>query len=319
MSDGARALFPWGVWFEPTQPVRRLVALAQRAERLGATACFVADEGTDRDLYVTLTAILTGTDALSVAPAITNPFSRHPVTTAAAIATLAELAPGRVWNGLGVGGSRVLAPLGLAPERPFTALREAFETTSALLRGEAVGAAHLPWAPGPVPVAIAGRGPRVQHLAATRADWVVLSATSVAALAGEAARIRAAGHAGIAWSAYVAWSDDERPRVLRHFSYMAVDAPPAIRAAAGLDDERVAAVRSAMLAGRMNEAAALLPDVLVDQYAIAGAPAHCAATIAACAPYFDLFVLPMNDEPTCEAHIDACGAILADAQQLASA
>jgi len=299
--------------------VRRLVTLAQRAERLGASVCFVADEGTDRDLYVTLTAILAATESLSVAPAITNPFSRHPVTTAAAIATLAEFAPGRVWNGLGVGGSRVLAPLGLAPERPFTALRDAFETTSALLRGDAVGEARIPWTPGPVPVAVAGRGPRVQHLAATRADWVVLSAKPLTALAAETARIRAAGDARIAWSAYVAWSDQERGRVLRHFSYMAVDAPPDIRAAAGLDDDRVAAVRSAMLAGRMDEAAGLLPAALVDQYAVAGSPAECAAAIAAHAPLVDLFMLPMNHEETCEAHLDACGAILADAQRLAGA
>ena len=177
--------FAWGVWFEPTQAVRRLVALAQQAERQGATVCFVADEGTDRDLYVTLTAILAATDALVVAPAITNPFSRHPVTTAAAIATLAEFAPGRVWNGLGVGGSRVLEPLGLAPAKPFTALREAFDTTGALLRGEAVGPARLPWTTGPVPVAVAGRGPRVQELATTRADWVILSAKPMGAVVDE--------------------------------------------------------------------------------------------------------------------------------------
>ena len=83
----------WGVWFEPTQPVRRLVELARLGESLGAEMCFVADEGTERDVYVALTAIVEAT-GLTVAPAITNPFSRHPVATAAAIATLAELAPG---------------------------------------------------------------------------------------------------------------------------------------------------------------------------------------------------------------------------------
>lgn len=307
--------FPWGVWFEPTQPVRRLVDLARRAERHGASVCFVADEGTDRDLYVALTAIVTATESMVVAPAITNPFSRHPVTTAAAIATLAEYAPGRVWNGLGVGGSRVLEPLGLAPAKPFTALRQAFDTTGALLRGEAVGAARLPWTPGPVPVAVAGRGPRVQHLATTEADWVVLSAKPLASVVDEAARIRTAGPARIAWSAYIAWSDEERRRVLRHFSYMALDAPPDIRASAGLDDDKVAAVRTAMLAGRMDEAAELLPIALVDQYAVAGTPAECARLLAERAPHVDLFMLPMNDEPTCEAHIDACAAILAEAQR----
>ncbi len=308
-------MFPWGVWFEPTQPVNRLVSLASRAERLGASVCFVADEGTERDVYVAMTAILLGTESMTVAPAITNPFSRHPVTTAAAIATLAEMAPGRVWHGLGVGGSRVLQPLGLAPERPFSALADAVELNQRLLAGESVGGASIPWAPGHVPLAIAGRGPRVQQLAAERADWVIFSAKPITHLAAEAARVRAVGSARIVWSAYIAWSSSERSRVLRHFSYMAVDAPADIRLAAGLDDERVALVRAAMLAGRMDEAARHLPSALVDQYAVAGSPAECAAAIAAQRGNFDLFMLPMNDEPTCESHIDAGAAIVADARE----
>ena len=308
--------FPWGVWFEPTQPVARLASLARRAELLGATVCFVADEGTERDVYVALTAIVLGTESMTVAPAITNPFSRHPVTTAAAIATLAELAPDRVWHGLGVGGSRVLEPLGLSPERPYTALVDAVDVDQRLLAGEAVGAASIPWSIGAVPLAIAGRGPRVQRLAAERADWVIFSAKPITHVATEAARVRAAGSAHIAWSAYVAWSEVERARVLRHFSYMAVDAPRDIREAAGLDDERVGLVRAAMLAGRMDEAASHLPPALVDQYAVAGTPSECAVAIAAQRANFDLFMLPMNDEPTCETHIDTSADIVRQAQAL---
>jgi hypothetical protein len=145
---------------------------------------------------------------------------------------------------------------------------------------------------------------------------VIFSAKPVAHLAAEAARVRAGGSARIAWSAYVAWSDLERSRVLRHFSYMAVDAPTDIRAAAGLDDDRVARVRAAMLAGRMDEAAGHLTPALVDQYAVAGTPAQCAAVIAAQHAHFDLFMLPMNDEPTCESHIDAGADIVRQAQNL---
>ena len=116
------------------------------------------DEGTERDVYVALTAIVTATERLIVGPAITNPFSRHPVATAAAIATLAELAPGRVWHGLGVGGSRVLDPLGVDPARPYTALKDAVDTNVELLSGGHVGSASLPWFDDVVPMAIAGRG-----------------------------------------------------------------------------------------------------------------------------------------------------------------
>jgi alkanesulfonate monooxygenase SsuD/methylene tetrahydromethanopterin reductase-like flavin-dependent oxidoreductase (luciferase family) len=203
----------------------------------------------------------------------------------------------------------------MSPQRPFTSLSEAVSTTRTLLGGGRVGAAEIHWSPGDVPLAIAGRGPKVQHLAATTADWVVFSAKPVAHLGAEAARVRAQGDARIAWSAYIAWSEVERSRALRHFSYMAVDAPPDIRQAAGLDDERVELVRSAMLAGRMDEAASHLPPAMVDQYGLAGSPEHCAAVLASQAANFDLFMLPMNDEPTCEAHIDASASIIAAAQR----
>ena len=301
----------WGVWFEPTQPVQRLVELALLAESLGAEACFVADEGTERDVYVALTAIV-GATGLSVAPAITNPFSRHPVATAAAIATLAELAPGRVMHGLGVGGSRVLKPLGMDPERPYTALRDAFELNRRLLAGETVGEASLPWfrPDRPTPIAVAGRGPRVQRLAAERSDCVILSAAPPAELPAVAERIRTSGSARIAWSAYLAYNETERRRVLPHFSYMAVDAPPDVRTADGLDDATTDEVRRLMLAGRMDEAAELLPDALVDRYGLAGTPAGISARITELSGCFDIFMLPMNDEATAADHIHQSAEIL---------
>ena len=316
--NAAGSRVPWGVWFEPTQPVTRLAALASLAEELGAEACLVADEGTERDVYVALAAILAATDTLVVGPAITNPFSRHPVTTAAAVATLAEMAPGRVWHGLGVGGSRVLAPLQLEPERPYSALVDAFVANRRLLSGRRSGPASLDWFEGDVPMAVAGRGPRVQRFGASEADWVILSAKALADLP-EAATAIGAGGARVAWSAYLAYDDTERRRALRHFAYMALDAPAEIRRQVGLDELRAARVRRAMLAGHLDEAAEHLPESLLDLYAVTGTPTECAARIAGLRGSFDLFVLPMNDEETCEAHIEASAAVLAHAGDLVAA
>lgn len=301
----------WGLWIEPTQPVRRLCTLAQLAEARGAEVCFVADEGTERDLYVALTAVLLGTERLIVAPAITNPFSRHPVTTAAAIASLAEMAPGRVWHGLGVGGSRVLEPLSVNPRRPYTALREAVEVNRRLLRGEQVGPASLPWFEGELPLVIAGRGPRVQALGAAEADWVILSGKALVDIPAACERIRSSGDAGVIWSAYVAYNDVERSRALRHFSYMALDAPPDIRRAAGLTDELAKRVKEAMLSGRLDDAAALLPETMIDHYGVSGDAAECIAVLQKLSPHVDLFMLPLNDDATAEAHIEASAEILA--------
>ena len=194
-------------------------------------------------------------------------------------------------------------------------LRDAFEVNRTLLGGGEVGAARLPWAKESVPIAIAGRGPRVQALAAAEADWIVLSAEAPATLPARPERLRANG-GKVAWSVYLAYGPEERSRVLGHFLYMALDdrrrrsgsAPASPTSASG-------AIRAEMLAGRLDAAAALLPDVLVDEYAIAGTPDECANRIAALAPSFDLFMLPMNDIEQCEQHILASADILRQARQ----
>src|SRR5712691_11147388 len=128
----------WGVWLHAVRPASELARLAAVAEALGAAAILVADEGTDRDLYVTLAVLAQRTRRCLLFGAVTNPHSRHPVATAAAFASLGELAPGRIVAGFGAGGSRVLGPLGLAPRRPLSALVECVDVVDRLLRGQVV-------------------------------------------------------------------------------------------------------------------------------------------------------------------------------------
>ena len=220
-----------------------------------------------------MTAVPLGTDAMTVAPAITNPFSRHPVTTAAAIATLAEMAPGRVWHGLGVGGSRVLEPLGLAPARPYSALVDAFEVDAALLAGHSCRRGL-----DPVDDRLGAGGDRRSWAARAavgsvpRWTWVASSAKPRAHLAvrgGSSARNGFGGDRAVRVRGVV--SGAAGAMALRHFSYMAVDAPADIRAAAGpLDDERLGRLsRAAMLAGRMDDAARCDPPRCSTKYGVA--------------------------------------------------
>lgn len=229
----------WGLWLHAIRPPRELGALARAAEELGAEAVLVADEGTDRDLFVTLGELSHATQRVTLFGAVTNPHSRHPVATAAAYATLAEMAPGRIVAGFGTGGSRVLQPMGLEPARPFSALIECINVAEALWRGECVDLegefrvrhATLPWSPGSLPLAIAGRGPRVERLAAERADWVLLSGRPLDALPELVSRLRETGRAthgqppAIAWNPLTAWTNAMRDDVLSHLGYMSADMP----------------------------------------------------------------------------------------------
>lgn len=300
----------WGVWLEPELPPRQSADLARQIEEAGASHLFLADEGLERDVFVTLTAIAQATSRLVLATGITNPFTRHPAALAAAFATLAELAPGRVVAGLGVGGSRVLVPMGIDSRKPYTWLSEAVAVIDRLLGGEEVdheGAfslrgARLAWSKGRLPLAVAGRGPKVEHLGATQAAWVLFSGKPLVDLASAAERVRAAAKAAgnkvsIGWSSYLAWNPAMVDEVRQHFTYIATDAPEETRRASGLDDERGALVRAVMLEKGMAEAAHLIPDEVVRYFAVVGDKDGVVRTLhdlrVRVAP--ELFILPIND------------------------
>ncbi|MGH3248425.1 MAG: LLM class flavin-dependent oxidoreductase [Trebonia sp.] len=282
-SEPTAAERSWGIWLHAVRPVPELVRLAVTAEELGATALLLADEGIDRDLYVTLTAVAVATRKLTLIPAITNPHSRHPVVTAAALGSLAEVAPGRVVAGLGAGGTLVFGPMGLAPARPFTALSEAVEVIDALLAGQTVNHegeftardARLAWAPGRLPVSIAGRGPRVERLKAQRADWAVVSGKPVNEMGEFARSLRTrAAAAGrqlkIAWNPMVGWTQGHLDTIREHLSYMSVDMPAAWRARLDVSDDVVAELRAALARGGPVAAGPLVPEAVLDAFAITG-------------------------------------------------
>src|SRR5512142_2558626 len=113
-----------GVAIDNHEPLAAVVA---RAAALDAGAAldtlWVADERFRRDVFVTLGALAAGTTRLRLATCVTDAFIRHPALTGAAIATVADLAPGRAILGLGAGVSG-FAALGIQRDRPATALRE---------------------------------------------------------------------------------------------------------------------------------------------------------------------------------------------------
>jgi len=318
----------WGVWLHAVRPPAELAELAAAAEQRGAAAILVADEGTDRDLYVTLAALALRTRRVQLVAAVTNPFSRHPVATAAALASLAELAPGRVVAGFGAGGSRVLGPMDLTPERPFTALRETLDIVDGLLDGQTVdrpgGAvsargASLPWTTGRLPLAVGGRGPRVEALAAERADWVLLAGRALGRVEGLVEHIRARAVAArgrppvIAWNPMTGWTPAMADEVRSHLGYITVDLPAADRAALGVDDELTARLRRLVNSEGPAAAAGLVPQAVVDEFTILGERDAVAARLAGLRARLrpELLVFDAGDYSV--SYLDELSALAADA------
>jgi 5,10-methylenetetrahydromethanopterin reductase len=157
--------------------VDAFAADVRRVEALGWDAAWQPDSQLRRrDTYVLLAAAARVTERITLGTLLANPINRHPTVTASSIATIDELAPGRVALGWGVGDTAVRLA-GLRPAR-VKELEESTRLMRALLDGEAVevGAARPARLPHhrPVPIWIAAGGPRTLRMAGGVADGVFL-------------------------------------------------------------------------------------------------------------------------------------------------
>ena len=149
--------------------------LAAAAERYGYDMIGVADTpGNAMDPWVSATLIAEHSTRPRVALCVTNLMSRHPATTAAAIASLDLVSHGRAVLGIGAGNSGT-KNLGVGSSKA-DALKEGVLFIKTLLKGESAtyqgAAAYLPWVKRAPPVFQAGSLPRSLEAAGAAADGV---------------------------------------------------------------------------------------------------------------------------------------------------
>lgn len=140
------------------------------AERLGYARAWVYDTPQQSpDVWMTLALAAERTERIGLGPGVLVPSLRHPMVNAAATATLAELAPGRVAVAFGTGftGRRAMGYRAIT----WSYMDSYIRTFRALLRGETVeweGArmqmlhpdGHAPARPVDVPVLVSALGPK---------------------------------------------------------------------------------------------------------------------------------------------------------------
>lgn len=147
------------------------------AEDLGFEKIGVVDsQAIYPDVYVSCALAAQATSRVSLGPRVTNPVTRHITTTASALLTLHELAPGRVFAGVGTGDSSLMN-IGMRPVK-LSVLSEFVTSLRKLLQGETVkhqGASlKLTWGKSNLPIYIAAHGPKALELAGAVADGVII-------------------------------------------------------------------------------------------------------------------------------------------------
>jgi alkanesulfonate monooxygenase SsuD/methylene tetrahydromethanopterin reductase-like flavin-dependent oxidoreductase (luciferase family) len=173
-------------------PGSHVAAQVLKAERHGFDSAFFVDSPMIfGDIYVSMGAVAAQTRAIVLAPGVTNPLTRSAPVTAACLAGLNALAPGRVALGIGVGftANRAMGQRnGTLPE-----LERYVEGVRRLLRGEVAqvdlaGQEALaqflnqtrPWInlDDPIRVYVAAAGPRSLVQAGRLADAIILGGTT---------------------------------------------------------------------------------------------------------------------------------------------
>ncbi len=174
-----------GMCFDRNLPAAAIVEFAEALEAGGVDQLWVIEDCFYTAGISLAATALARTERLHVGIGILPAVARNAAITAMEIATLAELAPGRLLPGIGHGVQDWMEQMGARRASPLTALDEVITTVRQLLRGDTVNfegqevtmhdVALVP-APTQVPPVLAGvRGPKSLALAGRVADGVVLA------------------------------------------------------------------------------------------------------------------------------------------------
>jgi 5,10-methylenetetrahydromethanopterin reductase len=165
---------------------RRCVELARHADQCGLASVWFAENPFNRGVLPAAAACAATTERVGIGIGVFNPYNRHPTLIAMEIGALDELAQGRARLGIGSGIASATARMGLVPDRPLAAVRDAITIVRAMLAGEEVtyagrafsaNKAKLEYRPprADMPLLMAARGEQALALAGRIADGLMIS------------------------------------------------------------------------------------------------------------------------------------------------
>lgn len=174
-----------GLCFDGFYSIQEMIELAQLADDAGMHSLWMSDHLCFRDSLTTAMALLGATKRIKVAAAPMSPYSRNPIITAMAIATMEEFAPGRVIASPGTGNAAALKEAGIESPHPLQTMREYVDILRRYLKGEAVHyrgetfqvhGAKMGFTPArPIDMYITAVRPRMLRLGGELGDGVLLS------------------------------------------------------------------------------------------------------------------------------------------------
>lgn len=291
----------FGVEFVPQEAYWKTTYYAIFAEKKGFDHVWVTDHYNNRNVYSILTTIANYTERIKFGPGVTNPYLTHPVVTAQAMATLSEIAPGRVICGLGPGDLTTLDMVTSNHPKPMTAVSEAVEIIRSLtvhgkaqLEGEVF---RVPLAqfnfkpPGAIPIYVGAQGPKMLKLAAKIADGVLINASHPGDFERALEHVRnGVTESGrkledleiIAATSVSVSEDEEKARKAARpvIAFIVAGASERLLEAHGVSSELASSIREDITKARWKDAFSKITNEMYETFTICGKPQDCAEKIA---------------------------------------
>lgn len=287
----------------PNRSTKTLVDIAIRSEQAGVDLLWIPDEEFYRDPFAVLAAIGAKTSKMNLGLGITNPYTRHPVQVARAMATVQDYRDEPVIVGIGAGLKPTRAALG-APDGKFVDVtRDAIVAMKQLFAGETVSAensvfkienAKLNFLPHVTPkFYVASTHPDAFRMAGEVADGVIVGNVGEPEAMREVIRfveegLKAAGRKRedvtiVAWNMVLCGDDvDQLADIIREMIARTITASHSkIRALLGLDPAQVEAIVTRVKAKQFPIERELVPNDLVAKMAILGSAEECTRRLKA--------------------------------------
>jgi len=291
----------FGIEFVPREPYWKIIYYAIQAEKGEFSNLWITDHFNNRNVYVTLTAAAIYTNKITFGPGVTNPYLVNPVFTAQAIATLNELAPGRVVLGMGAGDKTTLESVGVEMQKPLTAIQEAVDIFRKMVSGESVvyegevfktaGAKFLFKPRGRIPVYIGAQGPKMLELAGKIGDGVLINACHpkdveyAVNCVKEGIRQADKKFDEVDVAAYTSFSVHEDLKkaakaAVPVVAFIVAGSPSQVLERHGIDVKKAEEIRGALKVNDWGRAFGVVTSEMVEVFSVCGTPDMCIERVA---------------------------------------
>ncbi|MGI0079631.1 MAG: LLM class flavin-dependent oxidoreductase, partial [Nitrososphaerales archaeon] len=182
-----------------------VVSVVKYGEELGYDSAWLSDRV--RDTYVNICACALATKKIRLATGVINPYTRHPVINARAVATLDELSNGRMAMGIAVGNMvEMTRDLGFPAKAGYDRVREVGVIARRLFAGESVNFEGKYFqihdvklgmkCRASIPIYVAGSGPKIMEVAGEIGDGAIIPYTDPKVIDHAKASVRAGAERG---------------------------------------------------------------------------------------------------------------------------